>query len=137
MEVHAEESQVRAPLVVYTIVARERDGRKFWVRIGTAFRNRDGSVNSGAVIPALSLRCAVGVVTRQVKPDGGSAVDFTVHLCVAIRPAHDAIHHGQTEAGAVRLGRKKRVGDTVERFRTEARARVGHSDADVFARCNG
>jgi hypothetical protein len=40
------ESPSRAPLVVYTIVARERDGRKFWVRIGTAFRNRDGSVNA-------------------------------------------------------------------------------------------
>jgi hypothetical protein len=41
-----EESPSRAPLVVYTIVERERDGRKFWVRIGTAFRNRDGSVNA-------------------------------------------------------------------------------------------
>lgn len=48
MQAHAEESPspARAPLVVYTIVARERDGRKFWVRIGTAFRNRDGSVNA-------------------------------------------------------------------------------------------
>lgn len=47
MEVHVEESPGgRGPLVVYTIVARERDGRKFWVRIGTAFRNRDGSLNA-------------------------------------------------------------------------------------------
>lgn len=46
MQAHAEESPSKAPLVVYTIVARERDGRKFWVRIGTAFRNRDGSVNA-------------------------------------------------------------------------------------------
>ncbi len=48
MEVHAEDSSQssgRAPLVVYTIVARERDGRKFWVRIGTAFVNRDSSLN--------------------------------------------------------------------------------------------
>ncbi len=36
----------RAPLVVYTIVERERDGKKFWVRIGSAFRNRDGSLNA-------------------------------------------------------------------------------------------
>lgn len=34
-----------APLVVYTIVTRERDSRKFWVRVGTAFKNRDGSIN--------------------------------------------------------------------------------------------
>lgn len=36
----------RTPLVVYTIVERERDGKKFWVRIGAAFRNRDGSLNA-------------------------------------------------------------------------------------------
>jgi hypothetical protein len=33
-------------LVVYTIVTRERDGRKFWVRIGDAARERDGSINA-------------------------------------------------------------------------------------------
>jgi hypothetical protein len=33
------------PLVVYTIVKRERDGRSFWVRVGSAYRNRDGSVS--------------------------------------------------------------------------------------------
>lgn len=31
--------------VVYTIVTRERDGQKFWLRVGAAFRNRDGSIN--------------------------------------------------------------------------------------------
>jgi hypothetical protein len=31
--------------VVYTIVQRQRTGRKHWVRIGAAFTNRDGSVN--------------------------------------------------------------------------------------------
>jgi hypothetical protein len=36
----------KEPLVVYTIVERERDGKKFWVRIGAAFRNRDGSLNA-------------------------------------------------------------------------------------------
>lgn len=40
------EEQSRSPLVVYTIVEREKDRKKFWVRIGTAFRNRDGSLNA-------------------------------------------------------------------------------------------
>lgn len=40
------DSATRMPLVVYTIVERERDGKKFWVRIGSAFRNRDGSLNA-------------------------------------------------------------------------------------------
>lgn len=31
--------------VVYTIVERARDGKKFWLRIGAAFTNRDGSLN--------------------------------------------------------------------------------------------
>lgn len=38
--------QSKSPLVVYTIVERERDGKKFWVRLGSAFRNRDGSLNA-------------------------------------------------------------------------------------------
>ena len=40
------ERGAKAPLVVYTIVKRERDGRAFWVRIGNAFRNHDGSLNA-------------------------------------------------------------------------------------------
>lgn len=31
--------------VVYTVVTRERDGQKFWLRIGAAFPNRDGSLS--------------------------------------------------------------------------------------------
>ncbi|MBW2462052.1 MAG: hypothetical protein JRH11_10435 [Deltaproteobacteria bacterium] len=31
--------------VVYTIVERARDRKKFWLRIGAAFTNRDGSLN--------------------------------------------------------------------------------------------
>lgn len=31
--------------VVYTIVERQRDGKKYWLRIGAAFENRDGSIN--------------------------------------------------------------------------------------------
>lgn len=34
----------KLPLVAYTIVKRERDGRSFWVRVGSAIRNRDGSI---------------------------------------------------------------------------------------------
>jgi len=31
--------------IAYTIVEREKDGRKFWVRVGAAFVNRDGSLS--------------------------------------------------------------------------------------------
>ncbi len=31
-------------LVVYTIVERECDGKKFWIRVGSAVRNRDDSI---------------------------------------------------------------------------------------------
>ena len=31
--------------LVYTIVEREKDKKKFWVRVGVAFVNRDGSLN--------------------------------------------------------------------------------------------
>ncbi len=34
------------PLVVYTIVARESDGQRLWIRIGSAARNRDGSLDA-------------------------------------------------------------------------------------------
>ncbi len=39
------ESSKKDYKVVYTIVERTRDGKKFWLRIGAAFRNRDGSLN--------------------------------------------------------------------------------------------
>jgi len=39
------ETATRQHKVVYTIVTRQRDGRKFWLRIGAAFPNRDGSLN--------------------------------------------------------------------------------------------
>ena len=31
--------------IAYTVVERNKDGRKFWVRVGAAFVNRDGSLN--------------------------------------------------------------------------------------------
>ena len=37
-----EENKVK---IAYTVVERNRDGRKFWVRVGAAFVNRDGSLN--------------------------------------------------------------------------------------------
>ena len=40
------ENKSHTPLAVYTITEREKDGKKFWVRLGTAFRNRDGSLNA-------------------------------------------------------------------------------------------
>jgi hypothetical protein len=37
-----EENKVK---IAYTVVERNQDGRKFWVRVGAAFVNRDGSLN--------------------------------------------------------------------------------------------
>lgn len=39
------EPQNKTHKAVYTIVDRQRDGKKYWLRIGTAFENRDGSLN--------------------------------------------------------------------------------------------
>lgn len=39
------ENGSKSPLAVYTIVSRERDKKSFWVKIGAAFRNHDGSLN--------------------------------------------------------------------------------------------
>lgn len=33
------------PMIVYTVVTRERDDKKFWVRVGDAHVNRDGSID--------------------------------------------------------------------------------------------
>jgi hypothetical protein len=66
MEALEEEVGSSRPLVVYTIVARERDGRKFWVRIGTAFRNRDGSLN--AVLDAVPTNGTLHI--RAMRPLG-------------------------------------------------------------------
>ena len=37
-----EENKVK---IAYTVVQRESDGREFWVRVGAAFVNRDGSLS--------------------------------------------------------------------------------------------
>jgi hypothetical protein len=45
-EVRMEGAVKKSPLVVYTIVERPGDKKTFWVRIGAAFRNHDGSLNA-------------------------------------------------------------------------------------------
>ena len=40
-----EERNQRGVKIVYTIVERPHTGKKFWVRVGAAFVNRDGSLN--------------------------------------------------------------------------------------------
>ena len=37
-----EENKVK---IAYTVVERNKDGRKFWVRVGAEFVNRDGSLS--------------------------------------------------------------------------------------------
>jgi hypothetical protein len=41
----SEEMGQRGVKLAYTIVQREKDGKKFWVRVGAAFVNRDGSLS--------------------------------------------------------------------------------------------
>ena len=57
----------KTPLVVYTIVKRERDGRSFWVRIGSAFRNRDGSLS--AMLDAVPTNGTLHI--REARPFEG------------------------------------------------------------------
>ena len=40
-----EENSQRGVKLAYTIVKRDKDGRKFWVRVGAAFVDRDGSLS--------------------------------------------------------------------------------------------
>lgn len=58
------ENTVRQPLVVYTIVEREKDKKKLWVRIGSAFRNRDGSLN--AMLDAVPTNGSLHI--RELRP---------------------------------------------------------------------
>lgn len=54
----------KQPLVVYTIVEREKDKKKLWIRIGSAFRNRDGSLN--AVLDAVPTNGSLHI--RELRP---------------------------------------------------------------------
>jgi hypothetical protein len=58
------ENTARTPLVVYTIVEREKDRKKLWVRIGSAFRNRDGSLN--AMLDAMPTNGSIHI--RELRP---------------------------------------------------------------------
>lgn len=58
------ENSTRTPLVVYTIVEREKDRKKLWVRIGSAFRNRDGSLN--AMLDAMPTNGSIHI--RELRP---------------------------------------------------------------------
>jgi hypothetical protein len=63
----------KSPLVVYTIVKRERDGRNFWVRIGSAFRNRDGSLS--ATLDAVPTNGTLHIREQrpfEQRPDGAA-----------------------------------------------------------------
>lgn len=40
-----EDNSQRPVKIAYTIVERGKDGRQFWVRVGAAFVNKDGSLN--------------------------------------------------------------------------------------------
>ncbi|GAB4216323.1 MAG: hypothetical protein OHK0013_42700 [Sandaracinaceae bacterium] len=59
------ENLTKTPLVVYTIVERERDQKKLWVRIGSAFRNRDGSLN--AMLDAMPTNGSIHI--RELRRD--------------------------------------------------------------------
>jgi hypothetical protein len=58
------ENCTHQPLVVYTIVEREKDKKKLWIRIGTAFRNRDGSLN--AMLDAVPTNGSLHI--RELRP---------------------------------------------------------------------
>lgn len=58
----------RSHKVVYTIVERPRDGRKFWLRIGAAFENADGSIN--VYLDALPVNGQIQI--RDQRAEGGS-----------------------------------------------------------------
>ncbi|MBX7193387.1 MAG: hypothetical protein K1X94_15135 [Sandaracinaceae bacterium] len=55
---------LRQPLVVYTIVERDKDKKKLWIRIGSAFRNRDGSLN--AMLDAVPTNGSLHI--RELRP---------------------------------------------------------------------
>ncbi len=70
--------------VVYTIVERRRDGKKFWLRIGAAFPNRDGSLNvhldATPVNGQLQIRDYQPFEERSSRDGGAEADDLAVAL---------------------------------------------------------
>lgn len=72
------EPQSKSHKAVYTIVDRQRDGKKYWLRIGTAFENRDGSLNLYLdAVPTngtLQVREAFATDARSASKAGESSV---------------------------------------------------------------
>jgi hypothetical protein len=66
MELQAETKKVTQLRHVFTVV--ERNGRSFWVRIGTAFTNRDGSET--VYLDALPVNGKLQI--RIVEPKNGN-----------------------------------------------------------------
>ncbi|GEJ56983.1 hypothetical protein [Anaeromyxobacter diazotrophicus] len=66
----------KKPLAVYTIV--ERAGKQYWVKIGAAFTNRDGSINLHLdALPVGSNRLQVREqrVWDDARPANGAAAE--------------------------------------------------------------
>ena len=62
-----EENSQRGVKLAYTIVERDKDGRKFWVRVGAAFVDRDGSFGAvGLRHPRLLLEVRRHAVEQQL-----------------------------------------------------------------------
>ena len=69
---------------------------------------------------------------RQPDVEGRAAAELRLHLDVALVPFHDGIHGGETEAAALLLGGEVGVEDLRQMLRLDARAGVGHGNADVI-----
>jgi hypothetical protein len=72
-----EDNSQRGVKLAYTIVQRDKDGRKFWVRVGAAFVNRDGSLNvrldAMPVNGELHIRDYQPLEKREGTPQGQAA----------------------------------------------------------------
>lgn len=72
-----EDNSQRGVKLAYTIVERDKDGRKFWVRVGAAFVNRDGSLNvrldAMPVNGQLHIRDYQPLENREGTPQGQAA----------------------------------------------------------------
>jgi len=69
--------------VVYTIVERRRDKKKFWLRIGAAFPNRDGSLN--VHLDATPVNGQLQIRDYQpLSERGGSSGEEAVDLAAAL-----------------------------------------------------
>ena len=64
-------AQAEKPLEVYTVIDPTREGQKSrWVRIGAAWKNRDGSLN--IKLDALPVNGVLNVRKPKPKEDSGA-----------------------------------------------------------------